>query len=137
MYAALRLYGGQARRRAPSMAALRALNLCRSSTRTLISPTGTTPDLLDLVAHLLAQVGRDLAEVEAALHDDVQADVGPALVDIDLHALAERAAEEARELAYGRLLHADHPVGGAGRAAGELGDDLVGDGDGRPRAQAW
>ena len=68
-------------------------------------------------------------EVDAALHDDVQADARLAVLDVDLDALGERAAEEARQLADGRLLHGDDAVGGARRLAGELGDDLVSDGD--------
>ena len=62
---------------------------CRSSTRTLIWPSGTPADLRDLVTHLLLQVGRHLREIDAALHDDVKADVGGAVLDFDLDAFGE------------------------------------------------
>ena len=74
-------------------------------------------------------------QIDAALHDDVEADVGGVVLDVDLDAFGERAAEEARQLADGRLLHGDDAIRGAGGLAGELGDDLVGHRDSAAEAR--
>ena len=73
------------------------------------------------------------ARFSAALHDDVQPDVGVPLVHGHLDTLAQVPPEEPGELAHRGLLHADHAIGGAGRLARDLGDDLMGDGDGACR----
>ena len=98
MYVALSLECGERGPRCTPTAASRALNPAKVLDADVHLADRHPPHALDLVAHLLLQRCRDLGEVDAALHDHVQADVGRAVThsSVDASALAASRGKSRR-----------------------------------------